>query len=72
MVWTPVILWGIHRALGASAAAGLSTTVVLAALALGFLLWQALEYSIHRFVFHQEPSSYWGVTVRALSKIRRF
>ena len=28
----------------------------------GILLWQLTEYCIHRFLFHIEPSSYWGIT----------
>ena len=64
MVWTPVVTWGIYKALESSADFGVSPAMVLGALVLGFLIWQALEYSIHRFVFHQQPTSYWGVTVR--------
>ena len=29
----------------------------------GILLWQLTEYCIHRFLFHLEPSSYWGITL---------
>lgn len=29
----------------------------------GILLWQLAEYCIHRFLFHIEPSSYWGITL---------
>lgn len=63
LVWAPVVAWGISTALRSRAEIGASAAAVVAALLLGFLIWQALEYSIHRFVFHQEPSSYWGVTV---------
>ncbi|KAG1653765.1 hypothetical protein FOA52_006495 [Chlamydomonas sp. UWO 241] len=31
--------------------------------ALGVVAWQGLEYLIHRFVFHADPSSYWGITL---------
>ena len=65
LVWAPLVLWGIGSILGSRAANGASFAAVTGSLLWGFLLWQALEYSIHRFVFHQEPSSYWGVTVGA-------
>lgn len=29
----------------------------------GVLLWQLTEYSIHRFLFHIRPESYWGITL---------
>jgi sterol desaturase/sphingolipid hydroxylase (fatty acid hydroxylase superfamily) len=32
----------------------------------GVLLWQFLEYLIHRFFFHCKVSSYWGITVHFL------
>ncbi len=32
----------------------------------GMFIWQVMEYAIHRFVFHREPSGYWGVTVHFL------
>jgi sterol desaturase/sphingolipid hydroxylase (fatty acid hydroxylase superfamily) len=39
----------------------------LAALQLqGIVLWQLLEYLIHRFLFHAKVSSYWGITVHFL------
>jgi sterol desaturase/sphingolipid hydroxylase (fatty acid hydroxylase superfamily) len=39
----------------------------LAALQLqGVLLWQALEYAIHRFLFHAQVDSYWGITAHFL------
>jgi sterol desaturase/sphingolipid hydroxylase (fatty acid hydroxylase superfamily) len=39
----------------------------LAALQLqGVVLWQLLEYLIHRFFFHLKVSSYWSITVHFL------
>jgi dihydroceramide fatty acyl 2-hydroxylase len=35
-------------------------------LAAGVLLWQALEYSIHRFAFHAHGDSYWAITIHFL------
>jgi dihydroceramide fatty acyl 2-hydroxylase len=35
-------------------------------LAGGVLLWQLLEYSIHRFAFHARGDSYWAITIHFL------
>lgn len=35
-------------------------------LSVGVLLWQLLEYLIHRFMFHADLSSYWGITLHFL------
>ena len=32
----------------------------------GWLLWQLIEYSLHRFAFHARVESYWGITVHFL------
>jgi dihydroceramide fatty acyl 2-hydroxylase len=37
-----------------------------ALLVVGILLWQLLEYLIHRFAFHAHLSSYWGITLHFL------
>lgn len=29
----------------------------------GLILWQCTEYCIHRFLFHVQPRSYWGITL---------
>ena len=29
----------------------------------GIILWQLVEYCIHRFLFHIQPSSWWGITL---------
>ena len=29
----------------------------------GVVLWQFTEYCIHRFLFHIQPTSYWGITL---------
>jgi dihydroceramide fatty acyl 2-hydroxylase len=34
--------------------------------ALGVVAWQGLEYLIHRFVFHADLTSYWGITLHFL------
>lgn len=40
---------------------GMSTICLL--LACGVVLWQFTEYCIHRFLFHVQPTSYWGITL---------
>ena len=35
-------------------------------LAVGVVLWQLLEYVIHRFAFHAHVSSCWGITLHFL------
>lgn len=67
LVWGPVVTWCLLHAFREAAAAGATAGAVVGALAGGFLAWQALEYGIHRWLFHVEPCSYWGVTVRALA-----
>ncbi len=66
MFWLPIIAWGLARAEAQRRAAGGPLSLLLAGLALGAALWQCLEYAVHRFVFHNEPSSMWGVTVCAV------
>ncbi len=64
LVWLPLIAWGLTRADAQRRAAEYSPAMLLAGLLLGGTLWQCLEYAVHRFVFHNEPTSAWGVTVR--------
>jgi len=64
LVWLPLIGWGLARADAQRRAAGDPPAALLVGLALGGALWQCLEYAVHRFVFHNEPNSAWGVTVR--------
>jgi dihydroceramide fatty acyl 2-hydroxylase len=63
LVWLPVF--------GGLCAAALRRGVPPASLAAlqvqGVLLWQGLEYAIHRFLFHARVgSSYWGITAHFL------
>ena len=63
LVWVPLITWGLACAEGQRRAVGGPLSQLLAGLVLGAALWQCLEYAVHRFVFHNEPTSAWGVTV---------
>ncbi|KAI8475254.1 MAG: hypothetical protein J3K34DRAFT_382742 [Monoraphidium minutum] len=63
--WWPGPRGGAAR--GASAAPLLAAAPRLAALlAAGALLWQLLEYCIHRFAFHARGDGYWAITVHFL------
>ncbi len=42
-----------------------SATLVSCVL-VGVVAWQLLEYAIHRFVFHADLTSYWGITFHFL------
>eukprot|EP01059_Diplonema_ambulator_P004031 TRINITY_DN13727_c0_g1_i3.p1 TRINITY_DN13727_c0_g1~~TRINITY_DN13727_c0_g1_i3.p1 ORF type:complete len:302 (+),score=71.12 TRINITY_DN13727_c0_g1_i3:153-1058(+) len=50
----PSIAYGITTA----SAAGLGLSGILAGVALGLCVWIALEYALHRFVFHIEAGTY--------------
>jgi dihydroceramide fatty acyl 2-hydroxylase len=55
VVWLPVVALlelAAHHA-------GLSAPQQAACLGAGLLLWTLVEYSLHRFLFHQKTSRYW-------------
>ncbi|KAK9806383.1 hypothetical protein WJX72_012279 [[Myrmecia] bisecta] len=60
LCWIPVLLLLGTYILGFQQ--GLSRAV-LGRAAAGVLLWQLIEYCVHRFLFHAEPTSYWGITL---------
>lgn len=61
LVWVPVaVAWFVW---GGSELGGLSA--LLAALC-GALSWQAMEYSLHRWVFHARPSGHWAICAHFL------
>ena len=68
-MWLPYIAFGVARADMQRRAAGDPPAQLLAGLALGMGLWQVLEYVLHRFVFHYEPSDVVGITVRVFSAL---
>ncbi|KAL0881411.1 hypothetical protein ABMA27_001278 [Loxostege sticticalis] len=63
MFWIPIILYlGIrnymeHVLCTDSCTAPLSSVQFLGHLVLGVLIWSAVEYSLHRWVFHLDPGS---------------
>lgn len=67
--WVVPALWlPVYAALSVLALTRLALVAPqLAALQLaGMVLWQALEYSIHRWLFHAHLTSYWGITFHFL------
>ena len=63
--WYVPVIWGTLAAICLSymhthqTHSHITTSLLLLC---GILLWQLTEYCIHRFLFHIEPSSYWGIT----------
>jgi dihydroceramide fatty acyl 2-hydroxylase len=63
LVWLP-----IYAAISCAAVRvyGVGAPQLLALQLQGIVLWQAIEYTIHRFLFHARVSSYWGITIHFL------
>jgi len=57
VLYLPVIGWMLYAAFFRC---HLSILAVAGLFALGVLSWTLLEYIIHRYVFHYEPTSRWG------------
>src|SRR4029077_736813 len=57
VLYLPVIGWMLYAVLFRC---HLSILAVAGLFALGVLSWTLLEYIIHRYVFHYEPTSRWG------------
>ena len=67
--WVVPLIWGpvfVGSAALAKTQHSWPLPALLALLAAGVVLWQLLEYLIHRFAFHSQPSSYWGITLHFL------
>lgn len=56
-IFIPVIIYSAYLAV---TSASLSFTDFVAWFMLGLLAWTAVEYIMHRFVFHFHPTSEWG------------
>jgi dihydroceramide fatty acyl 2-hydroxylase len=63
LVWVPIYL---ALSMRASRQLGLPLLRLAALQLQGVVLWQLLEYLIHRFLFHAKVGSYWGITVHFL------
>ena len=57
VIYLPVIGYMLHVAVGQR---GLSIGAVAGLFACGVLLWSLVEYTMHRWVFHYQPTSRWG------------
>ncbi|WP_224994623.1 sterol desaturase family protein [Cesiribacter sp. SM1] len=57
ILYVPVVLFLLWNALFI---VGISIGACLAFFGLGLFLWTLVEYVMHRWVFHYEPSSGWG------------
>lgn len=55
-IYLPVILFFSYKAFTKGIGAGGYVLYFL----IGFLVWTATEYLLHRFIFHFHPSSEWG------------
>jgi dihydroceramide fatty acyl 2-hydroxylase len=62
-IWLPVAFYSTFQALATHKLDAPSLTSLLAA---GVLVWQLLEYLIHRFLFHATSDTYWGITLHFL------
>ncbi|KAF6260348.1 hypothetical protein COO60DRAFT_899705 [Scenedesmus sp. NREL 46B-D3] len=64
----PLVWFPIYAAVSCAAARlyGVGAPQLLALQLQGIVLWQAIEYAIHRFLFHAHVSSYWGITLHFL------
>ncbi|KAK9916382.1 hypothetical protein WJX75_002065 [Coccomyxa subellipsoidea] len=60
LIWVPIILACLRRAFLGSHKHCTQPMLLVAA---GVLLWQLLEYCIHRHIFHAHPRSYWAITM---------
>lgn len=62
-IWVPITLALLARALSTwSDQPAAACSLILA----GLILWQLIEYCLHRFIFHAEPTEYWGITFHFL------
>ncbi|KAM7505760.1 hypothetical protein LguiB_004664 [Lonicera macranthoides] len=58
VIWLPVVWWYVSM----SVHIGLPPPQIATAV-VGIFIWTLLEYSLHRFLFHLRPKSYWGNTM---------
>lgn len=65
--WVVPLLWlPLFTASLAWAGAELPVAHAAALVLAGVVAWQLVEYCIHRFAFHAESDSYWGITFHFL------
>jgi 4-hydroxysphinganine ceramide fatty acyl 2-hydroxylase len=57
IIYLPVIGYMLYVAMGPRA---LSIGAVAGLVVLGLFIWSLVEYTMHRWIFHYEPKSWWG------------
>jgi hypothetical protein len=57
VIYLPVIGWMLDLGLRQR---GMSVGAVAGFVVLGILIWTLVEYTMHRWVFHYQPTSRWG------------
>lgn len=57
IIYLPVIGYMLYVAIGLRA---LSIAAAAGLIVLGLFIWSLVEYSMHRWIFHYEPKSWWG------------
>ena len=57
VIYLPVTGWMLYVA---AARQSLSIAAIAGLVLCGLLIWSLVEYTMHRFVFHYEPKTYWG------------
>jgi len=63
LIWIPFVCAAMYEAIKG---AGLHPAAAVVMGVVGVCVWNVMEYTIHRFVFHSEPTSYWGTTIHFL------
>ncbi|XWS16693.1 hypothetical protein CRYUN_Cryun34aG0112900 [Craigia yunnanensis] len=61
-IWLPVVCWCISMSLRM----GHTLPQIALMVCFGIFVWTFLEYTLHRFLFHIETTSYWGNTIHYL------
>lgn len=57
IIYAPVVMYLMYISVSVN---GISLLKGLLFYLCGFIMWQMLEYTLHRFVFHYQPESEWG------------
>ncbi|KAL5731501.1 dihydroceramide fatty acyl 2-hydroxylase [Ranunculus cassubicifolius] len=59
IIWLPVVCWFLY----ASFRMGRTVPEIGFMVVGGMFIWTAVEYVLHRFLFHMKTTSYWGNTI---------
>lgn len=61
LIWLPLVAYSIWQAVPA-----MPWTSLVPLILLGIVLWQGMEYSLHRFAFHLQPTTPLGIFIHFL------